>query len=50
MASLLEDRSEMEPDPVKTRKQLAMANVFRLLAEKAGAGERRRLAQLSIGR
>ena len=48
MASVLDSRSEMNPDPVKARKQLAMANVFHVLAQKAGAEERRRVAQLPI--
>jgi hypothetical protein len=49
MASLLEDRSEMNSDPAKAKKQIAMANLIRVLAEKAGAEERRRLAPLTIG-
>jgi hypothetical protein len=39
VASLLYSRSEMNSDPVKAKKQLAMTNVFRVLAQKAGAEE-----------
>jgi hypothetical protein len=49
MASILDNRSEMDPDPVKAKKQLAMANVFRVLAQRAGAEERCRVAQLPTG-
>jgi hypothetical protein len=35
MASLLEDRAEMNSDSAKAEKQIAMANLFRILAQRA---------------
>jgi hypothetical protein len=37
MARILDGNSKKNPDPVKARKQFAMANVFRLLAQRAEA-------------
>jgi hypothetical protein len=39
MASLLEDRSEMHLDPAKAKKQIAMANLFRVLAQRVARGD-----------